>query len=251
VKRIQHTAILALSVAAALSAADAGQIMQSAFERTLSRPLRYEGSLVRFHPKGHEHRRSRWKVERTGPPGEGRIKVRYLAPEEVAGVTLLVHCERGQPARQWLYTPATDRARLVRPVVRGKRFYSTDFTFDDLQEADASSSPYRLAGEESVSGEVCWRIEARPAETSPYDRKVFWVDQKRNLIMQADHFIGSNHVKRLTYRDYEEDRGVWIPAQVELRDVYTGWRTVLSIENAEVGVEFDEAAFEVESLGSP
>ena len=242
---------LAASLATPLIAGDADVIMKRAFERTMSRSIRYEGSLVRFHPNGHVHRRSRWRVERTGTPGEGRIKVRYLAPEELAGVTLLIHSRSDQPAEQWLYTPATDRARPVRPGVRGKRFYSTDFTFDDLQEADAASSSFRLSGEEPIAGEACWRIEARPANSSPYDRKVFWVSQSRKVVLQADHFIGENHVKRLIYRGYQQLQGAWIAAQVDVMDVYTGWRTILLVESTEIDVAFDENAFTADSLGSP
>lgn len=242
------TAGYCLAFAAPSLANDAAQIMSRAFAKTLSHAVRYEGSLVRFHPNGREHRRSKWRVERSGAPGAGHSKVRYLAPPELAGVTLLIHSQPGKDALQWLYTPATNRARPVRPEVRGRRFYASDFSFEDLQETDAQTTVFEFDGEESILGQPSWRIRGTPPESSPYDETVLWVSQRQGLIVQVDQYHDAIHIKRMNYRNYREKSGAWFARQVEVFNVQTGWRTVFLIEKSEVGVEFPSDTFDPASL---
>jgi len=231
--------------------ADAESVLREAFQRSMSRPTRFEGALVRFDSNGRIDQRSRWRFERDGKPGEGRVKVTFVEPPDLHGVTLLIRPQSDRPAEQWLYTPATDRARRVRPEARGRRFYSTDFTFDDLQEADVGLETYRLTGRQQAAGEDCWRIEAQTSPGSLYDQKVFFVSVAEGVLVQTDHLIDLSRVKRLIYRDYQDRDGVWLPGRIEAVDIESGTRTVVSVENPQIDVEFSETTFEPEWLGSP
>ncbi len=217
----------------------------------MSRAIRFEGSLTRFDLNGRVQQRSRWRFERNGPPGEGRVKITFLEPQDLEGVKLLIRANADGSPEQWLYTPATDRARPVRPDARGRRFYSTDFTFSDLQEADAGLESYRLTGTHEAVGESCWRIEAQTGAWSPYDKKVFFVSEDKGIIVQIDNFIDSSRVKRLAYRGYRNLDGVWLPGQIDAVDIETGWRTELIVEKSQVDAEFSETEFDPASLGSP
>lgn len=226
-------------------------MLREAFERTMSRPIRFDGSLVRYDPNRRVAQRSRWRFERSGPPGDGRAKITFLEPADLQGVKLLIRTNSDGPSEQWLYTPAADRVRPIRSDSRGRRFYSTDFTFDDLQEADAGLRSFRLVGRQEAAGENCQRIEAQTATGSPYDQKVFFISEASSLIVQIDCFIDSSRVKRMIYRGYDNRDGVWLPGQIEAIDIETGWRTVLVVENAQVNADFSEEAFAPESLRLP
>lgn len=239
------------SAAAPACAADARAILREAFRRTISRPIRFEGSLVRSDPSGRVEQRSRWRFERSGPPGDGRLKITFLEPMDLQGVKLLIRSRPDQVPEQWLYTPAADRVRPIRPDSRGRRFYSTDFTFDDLQEADAGLRSLRLTGRREAVGESCWRIEAQTGVGSPYDQKVFFISEDMQVIVQTDHFLDSSRVKRFIYRGYRNRGGVWLPGQIEAIDIETGWRTVVVVEEVQVDVTFGEEAFEPDSLRLP
>lgn len=240
-----------VAMAGPAHAADAETILREAFRRSMSRPTRFEGALVRFDPNGRIDQRSRWRFERDGLPGEGRVKITFLEPPDLHGVTVLTRPQPDRPAEQWLYTPATDRARRVRPEARGRRFYSTDFAFDDLQEADVGLESYRLAGRRQAAGEECWRIEAQTSAGSFYDQKVFFVSVAKGVIVQTDHFLDLSRVKRLIYSDYEDRDGIWLPRRIEAVDIETGWRTVVSVEDPQIDVVFSQTTFEPEWLGSP
>lgn len=239
------------SGAISVEAADPQAMLREAFQLTMSRPLRFEGSLTRFDPNGRVGQRSRWRFERSGRLGEGRLKVTFMEPQDLMGVQLLTRTGPDQSVEQWLYTPATDRARPVRPDARGRRFYSTDFSFDDLQEGDVGLESYRLLAKREAVGESCWRIEAETSAGSPYDHKVFFISEVSGLIIQTDHFLDSSRVKRILYRGYRNLDGVWLPRQIEAFDIETGWRTVVVVEDSQVGVNFSDTAFAPESLGSP
>ena len=244
-------AIALILVASPAVGADARALLREAFERTMSRPVRFEGSLMRYGPQGRVAQKSRWRFERTGRPGEGRVKITFLEPTDLEGVKLLIRTTPDGSTEQWLYTPAADRIRPIRPDARGRRFYSTDFTFDDLQEADVGLRSYSLAGLQEAAGESCQRIEAKTVPGAPYDEKVFFISEATKLIVQIDCFLDSSRVKRILYRDYNNRHGVWLPGEIEAIDIETGWRTVVVLENAEVGAVFSEGAFEPESLPLP
>ena len=243
--------ITLVSGAAPAPVVDAKSLLREAFRLTMSRPVRFEGSLTRFDPNDQVHQSSRWRFERSGEPGQGCAKITFLEPPALQGVKLLMRSSPGRPAEQWLYTPATDRARPVRPAARGRRFYSTDFTFDDLQDADSGLRSYRLSGKREAVGELCWRIEADTGADSPYDQKAFFISEAKGVIVQTDCFLDSSRVKRLIYRGYEERDGVWLAGQIDAIDIEAGWRTVLVVEEAKVDAAFSASTFEPESLGLP
>ncbi len=83
-------------------------------------------------------------VLRLGSPGDSKTLVRFTDPATMRGVALLSINKRGEKDRQWLYIPATKRARPVAPRDRSEKFAATDFTYEDLADRISDSFNYRL-----------------------------------------------------------------------------------------------------------
>ena len=128
--------------------------------------------------------RKRWTFLRAGSRGRGKSILRFTSPAEVKGVALLIVNHPGRASGRWMWRPAIARDQRIALQDRSNRFFSTDFTFEDLEERGVGQCGYRLLAEEAIDGPACWRIESRPrkASSSRYSRSVLWVRQASHAI---------------------------------------------------------------------
>lgn len=240
--------LFALSAVAVLNADDARAIMDAVYRAAYSKPLRYEGVVNVFSRSGAQSHK-RWVVERIGQPGRSRQVIRFLEPAEVKGVALLIVSQPGRASEQWLYTPAIERARRVAPRSRGSRFYSTDLSFEDIEEGDLDASEYRMERENDAwQGQACWCILARPRQASQYDRKLFWIAKSNYAVLRSDLFRDGLLVKRILTGGHAPKQGVWTPAAVEVQNLRHGGRTVVALEDVRYDLALPEARFTLEGL---
>src|SRR4051812_10293015 len=144
---------------ALVAADDARQIVEEVQTRSDSKSQRYEGLLQVFDGKGKISDK-RWSFERLGAHGQSKAVLRFTAPAEVKGVALLVVNHADRASDQWMWTPAIERDRRIALQDRSTRFFGTDFSFEDLEERDVDQYDYTLAGDETVDGAACWKIES-------------------------------------------------------------------------------------------
>ncbi len=88
--------------------------------------------------------------------------LRFTAPAEVKGVALLIVNHTDRASDQWMWTPAIERDRRIAAQDRSTRFFGTDFSFEDLEERDVDQFDYKLAGDDTIDGAACWKIESKP-----------------------------------------------------------------------------------------
>src|SRR3989449_8202768 len=155
---------------------DPRQIIEEAQRRTTSQSQRYEGTLEVMDAKS-KITEKRWQYDRIGSHGSSKSVLRFTAPAEVKGVSLLVVNHPERSSDQWMWTPAINRERRIALQDRSTRFFGTDFSFEDLEERDTNPFDYTLVGEESVDGAVCWKIESKPKQTkvSQYTQSLLWI----------------------------------------------------------------------------
>ena len=82
------------------------------------------------------------------------------------GVALLIVNHPDRASDQWMWTPAIERDRRIALQDRSTRFFGTDFSFEDLEERDVGQFDYKLAGEDTVDGAACWKVESKPKKES-------------------------------------------------------------------------------------
>jgi hypothetical protein len=158
------------------AADNARQIVEEAQKRTDANSQRYEGLLQVFDAKGKVSDK-RWTFERLGSHGRSKSVLRFTAPAEVKGVALLVVNHPDRASDQWMWTPAIERDRRIALQDRSTRFFGTDFSFEDLEERDVDQYDYTLAGDDTVDGAACWKIQSTPreAKSSQYTRSIVWI----------------------------------------------------------------------------
>jgi hypothetical protein len=238
-----------LAFAGPLLAQDARQIVEEIQRRAKVNTQRYEGVLEVTGADGKVTRKS-WQSSRLGAFGNSKLAIRFSAPAEVKGVALLVVNHPDRSSDQWMWTPAIGRDRRIALQDRSTRFFGTDFSFEDLEERDVDQYDYRLVGEESIEGDPCWRIEARPkqSKTSQYTLSRMWVRKDIYVPVQYESFIKEQPVRRMVQKDIQNIQGIWTARLQEMTDLRRKSRTVMRMEKLEYNIPLKEDEFTVQAL---
>ncbi len=241
--------LLLAAFAPAALAQDARQIVQEAQNRAHAKSERYEGTL-RVLGRGGRVSEKRWRYERIGSHGNSKSVIRFSAPAEVKGVALLIVNHPERASDQWMWTPALERDRRIAMQDRRRRFFGTDFSFEDLEERDVDQYEFRMLGEESIEGRPCWKIESRPKETktSQYDRSILWIRKDHYVWAQLENYSRERLIRRAKYRDVEEVQGIWTARTIEMADLTEDSRTVLRLEKLEYNAPMKDEQFTLQAL---
>ena len=245
----QVLAIVLLTGIAAGAADSARQIVEEAQKRTDAKSQRYEGLLQVFDAKG-KIADKRWTLTRLGSHGDSRMVLRFTVPAEVKGVALLVVNHPDRASDQWMWTPAIERDRRIALQDRSTRFFGTDFSFEDLEERDVNQYDYTFAGEESIDGAACWKIQSIPRQTksSQYTRSIVWVRKDNYAFARIENYVKDKAVRRLNYSDIQNVQGIWTARHVEMTDLRRGSRTTLTLDKLQYNVAMKDEDFTLQAI---
>jgi outer membrane lipoprotein-sorting protein len=239
-------------VGSALAADDARQIVLEAQKRTDATSQRYDGLLQVFDAKGKISDKQ-WVFERLGSHGRSKAVLRFNAPAEVKGVALLVVNHPDRASDQWMWTPAIERDRRIALQDRSTRFFGTDFSFEDLEERDVDQYDYTLAGDDTVDGAACWRVQTTPkqAKSSQYTKSTLWVRKDNYAFARIENYVKDQAVRRLNYSDFKNVQGIWTARQLEMTDLRRGSRTRLTLDKLEYNVPMKDDDFTLLAIRRP
>jgi outer membrane lipoprotein-sorting protein len=230
-------------------AQDGKQIIEESQKRHRSNSQQYEGILQVFNPNG-KNSEKRWQFYRSGNYGESKALLRFVNPPEVKGVALLIVNHIDRASDQWMWLPELQRDRRVALQDRSTRFFGTDFSYEDLEERDVNQSDFKLLGEETADGQVCWKIESTPkkGKSSQYNRVVMWIRKDIYFPVQYEMYAKDQLVRKLHYRRVEKVSGVWSALEMEMFDVRRKGRTVLKSDKLQYNIPLKDEMFTLQSL---
>jgi len=228
---------------------DPRQIVEEAQRRSTAQSQRYEGTLEVIDAKS-KITEKRWQYDRIGSHGSSKSVLRFTAPAEVKGVALLVINHPDRSSDQWMWTPAINRERRIALQDRSTRFFGTDFSFEDLEERDTNQFDYRLLGDETIDGALCWKVESKPKQTkiSQYTHSLVWVRKDNYAFAQIENYNKDQLVRRARYSDIRNVQGIWTAHSIEMQDMKRNSRTILKIEKLQYNLPMKDDAFTLQAL---
>ncbi len=228
---------------------DPRKIVAEAQRRTESKSQQYEGTLQVLDASNRVADK-RWTFERVGSHGNSKAVLRFVAPAEVKGVALLIVNHPERSSDQWMWTPALQRERRIALQDRSTRFFGTDFSFEDLEERDINQYDYRLVGNDTIDGVVCWRLESKPRQgkVSQYTKADIWIRKDTYAVVRIDSWIKNDVARRLVYGDFEQVQGIWTARHLEMTDLRRKSRTVLRLDKLQYNVTLEENNFTLQAL---
>lgn len=238
-------------VTAASGAADAKSIMAGVYEQDTSRDTTLRATLDVADKDRHTVRK-RFVLRRLGSFGNGKTLLRFTDPGEIRGVTLLSINQPGEAARQWIYTPATERARSVVPRERSERFAGSDFTYEDIAEHILDDFTYQpLPDEDVIENHKTRKIEATPVapDRSQYKFVYYWVAQDVPCILHAEMYDQEGRkVRAMHATGLRKVSGIWGARRTEMSSLLEGTKTVLTVDEIHLNTGLDESQFTPEAL---
>ncbi len=226
---------------------DAKQILEETQKRSRTNSQRYEGTLEVVDAKS-KITTKRWTYQRIGAFGDSKSILRFTAPPEVKGVGLLVVNHKERASDQWMWRPAIERDQRIALQDRSTRFFGTDFSYEDLEERDAEQYDLKIAAEEPIDGQACWKLEAKPRKASQYTKSFIWIRKDIWVVVQVESYAKAGLARRLFYKDVEKLEGVWAARRIEVEDVMRNSRTILKLEKLQNNVPMKDEEFTLQAL---
>jgi len=117
----------------------------------------------------------------------------FTGPSDVTGTLFLHLSPRGDTDQQWLWTPATRRARRLADAQRDENFMGTDLSYRDLelivriQQWNDAESTATLLPEETLDGKACQVVELMPKNQEfSYSKYRLWFGKDDALLEQVE-----------------------------------------------------------------
>jgi outer membrane lipoprotein-sorting protein len=241
--------ISTLLLATSIFAQDAREISERASNAINLDALEMISTLKIISPKGEE--RIRTISTATRKFGDvSKMMMKFLEPAEVRGTTLLVFDYETRDDDLWIYMPALRKTRRIVSSEKGKNFMGSEFTNADMSKPNLDEFNYKIMGDETFDGKLCWKIESTFKDKANEDQhgfsKQFTLVGKENfLAFKIEYYdLGGKLLRVKTLSEYTKlSNGSYFAYNMEMKNVQNNRRSILIINKFQLGSQLSEAQF--------
>ena len=237
---------------------DPAEIMRRTFSVGKVVDSRAEITLTLIDENGARRVRAASSATKLLPNGvdEARL-VRFTAPADIRGTSVLLIEHHGSDDDMWLYLPALRKVRRVIASNKKDSFVGTDLSYGDVLGHKVDDWQYTHRGTESVDGTETYVIEAVPrneriAADTGYGKRTVWVRTDNFVTVKTDTWDRAGApFKEFRSRDIRQVDGAnykWQAFQIDARDRQTGHSTQLTFSKLEVGIGVSDDMFTTRTL---
>lgn len=187
--------------------------------------------------RGQERVRESTSTTRLQDNGiDNQRTVRFFAPADVKGSSILFIEHSRADDHIWIYLPALKKVRRLVAANKKDSFAGTDFSYGDVIGHAVDDWRHTLVGEDSVAGEPCYRVESVPVtdeikETSGYSRRLSCISKARSTTLRTEMWDTEGlKLKEVEFGDFhnvDPARGKWVAMRATARNLQTGHSTEL------------------------
>ncbi|MBU1298531.1 MAG: outer membrane lipoprotein-sorting protein [Bacteroidetes bacterium] len=154
----------------------------------------------------------------------------------------------------WIYLKNTQTTIKIPPSMMLQSWNGSDFTNDDLVRESNLIDDYsqKIAGEEILENEKCWKIELIPKPDAPvvWGKLYYWVRQTDYLPAKVDFYDEKGKLMRtLAYSDFKIMGGRKMPAKwTVINRTKEGNRTEFDIIDVKFDIKISDKIFSFQEL---
>ncbi len=231
-----------------LKAQDAKTISKKAMDAVSMDAMEMVSTLKIYDNKGNMRTRQvATAVKKFGNTSKTIIK--FLAPADVKGTAMLIYDYENKSDEMWIYMPAIRKTRRIVSSEKSKSFMGSEFSNADMSKPNLDDFNYKLLGTEQINGKDCRKIEMIPIneaieEENGFSKKISWIEKSNNLTQKVAYYDldGTLH-KIMTLKNYKPLGNKYIAYSMEIKNVQTGRKSVLSIDKFQQGSSMNEMNF--------
>jgi uncharacterized protein len=235
------TALGAMLLAGLLASPDASAQAQSADDIMTRSYLvdRVAGSrslvtMTLRHAQGQERIRESVNLTRLQPGTTGNQRmIRFQAPADVRGTTILLIEHAAADDDMWIYLPALKKVRRLVASNKKDSFAGSDFSYGDVIGHAPTDWKHQLVGTEDIDGESSHVVESLPAsaairDATGYARRRSWISRSRYVTMKFTAWDAEGQpFKEATFSDFlaGDAPGRWVPMRIKAKNLQSGHQT--------------------------
>ena len=246
------TIITALFATMSLFAQTGREIAQKVKNRPGGDTRQSEMTITLINKRGKE--RVRKVASYSIDVGKDKKSIMFFEyPGDVKGTGFLTwdYDEVGKNDDKWLYLPAMKKTRRISgSSAKQDYFMGTDFTYDDMGSRNVDEDTHKLLGEETVNGNLCWKLESKPKDKDDiYSKKIVWIRKDCLVPEKADYYDRNGNLHRqLVFSGIKKVDGFWLAEKMEMTNVQTHHKTIIEFKNPKYNQKMDESKFNVNTL---
>lgn len=187
-----------------------------------------------------------------------RTRIVYTAPRILSGTAFLSVDPRNTQERdqRWMYTPATERVRRLPTAERGKAFFGTDLSYEDVEsELKFDLSDYDFGYEGALPGQLGKHVLIGTPRSPEIAKELRYggfrahIDEESWLPLKVDFAdVHGEPLKTVYIREHRQVDGIWTATHIEAVNHQTGHRTDLVFSQIVHPETLDEELFEAHNL---
>lgn len=252
---------LALLAASSLSPAPAAAATPPSAERIMELNLEVskvdssltETTYVLINAGGQERsRRTIGYTKLHGPQRDSKRLTRFVEPADVRGTGVLMIENSGREDDMWVWLPAMNKVRRLVSSNKRDAFLGTDLSYGDVIGHRVADWQHTLLREDTLDGVPCYVIESVPRSrdvqtASGYSRRLSWIRKDNFLTWRGEFFDEARQpLKSLQAQDarlIEAGTGKWLVTALEARNLQTGHRTRIRVDDIKVNPNLRDETF--------
>lgn len=248
--------IITLLSALSLSAQNAREISEKASESIKLESMEMVSRLNIINANGDERTRTISIASRKFGD-ESKTIMKFIEPADVRGTSLLVFDYENKNDDMWIYMPALRKVRRIVSSDRGKNFMGSEFTNADMSKPNLDDFNYKILGEETMDGKLCWKIESRCKTEDLEDEygfsmQITYIGKENYLAYQIEYYDLDGELLRVqSISDYrKQDNGGYFAFHMDMKNVQTNRRSVLQVDKFQLGSQLPESRFSPNALSN-
>jgi hypothetical protein len=255
---VVHLLLAALLVAAQALTPEA--VARRVQDRDAGRDSRAEMRMRIFDRQGRVRERALLILRREGAASDGdKSLIRFLAPSDIKGTSLLVWEHAGADDERFLYLPALGRVRRIAGQEKQQSFVGSDLSYEDIGGREVADYIYAFVDENASwtapdgSKLPAWSLESRARDANAdYPRSVSLVLKDRLVVVHAEIFNRrSERAKIFDVRRLERVDGIWTALDLVMTNEVQKTRTELTATSIRYNVGLSDEEFTRRRLEEP
>lgn len=183
--------------------------------------------------------------------------VRFLAPADVKGTTILLVERTKADDDMWIYLPGLRKTRRLVASNKKDSFAGTDFSYGDVIGHAVEAWRHKIIGEDNSPGEDCYIVESVPAsdtirDNTGYSKRRSWISKNRFTLLKLETWDAEGQLlKQAEFGDFRQvdvAHKKWIAMRSRARNVQTGHTTDIVFSDYHVDPAVSDALFTARSL---
>lgn len=179
----------------------------------------------------------------------------FTTPKDVAGTGYLMfdYEDENKDSDNWLYLPAMKKTRRIASSGSESEgsFMGTDFTYQDMGDRSLNKYDYNLLGEETVDGELCYKVECiSKAHTEKDPRYISYIGKSDYILRKCEFYDRQDQLHRvLTCSDFTTIDGYKTAQKMKMENVQRGTWSLIETKNIVYNADdIDDSLFTVAAL---